>query len=102
VLGLRGSRSVSDETMRHYLGLGRDPRTLSRLREIEAPALVIAAEHDLMTPPEYGLEVAEALADAEFQLLRGERASHLFHYEMGEETNAHIVRFLRSTAPSPS
>jgi pimeloyl-ACP methyl ester carboxylesterase len=99
-LGLRGSRAVADETMRHYLELIRDPDRLERLRTLHVPALVIAAERDLMTPPEYGREVAQTLPQAEFQLLTGERAAHLFHYEMGEETNEHILRFLRSL-PGP-
>ncbi|MDA8346722.1 MAG: alpha/beta hydrolase [Thermaerobacter sp.] len=102
-LGLRGSRAVTDETMRHYLELARDPDRLPRLKSLQIPALVVAGERDLMTPPEYGLEVAQALPQAEFQLLRGERASHLFHYELGEETNGHIVRFLRSLpGPGPN
>ncbi len=101
-LGLRGSRAVADETMRHYLELTRDPDRLERLRSLRVPALVIAAERDLMTPPEYGREVAQALPQAEFQLLTGERAAHLFHYEMAEETNEQILRFLRSlTGPGP-
>lgn len=102
-LGLRGSRAVSDETMRHYLELARDPDRLVRLAALQVPALVVAGERDLMTPPEYGHEVAQALPHAEFQLLRGERASHLFHYELGEETNGLIVRFLRSLpGPGPN
>ncbi len=102
-LGLRASRAVEDETMRHYLSLVRDPDRLDRLRGLDIPALVIAGEHDLMTPPEYGAEVAQALPQAEFQLLRGERAAHLFHYELGEETNGHIVRFLRALkGPGPN
>lgn len=97
-LGLRGSRAVTDDTMRHYLELSRDPDRLERLRSLRLPALVVAGERDLMTPPEYGREVAEAIPYAQFVLLEGERASHLFHYELGEETNARILSFLQPSA----
>ncbi len=97
-LGLRGSRSVSDETMAHYLSLARDTDRLSRLAHLRLPCLVLGGERDLMTPWEYGKEVADAIPGARFRLLEGQRSSHLFHYELGEETNREILNFLRSAA----
>jgi pimeloyl-ACP methyl ester carboxylesterase len=99
-LGLRGSRAVSDQTMTHYLSLARQPDRLERLRELQLPCLVLSGERDLMTPWEYGQEVAAAIPGAQFHLLRGPRSSHLFHYELGEETNREILNFLASVAPA--
>lgn len=93
-LGLRGSRAVSDRTMAHYLGLARDRDRLARLGTLRLPCLVLAGERDLMTPWEYGKEVADAIPGAQFHLLQGPQSSHLFHYELGEETNAAILNFL--------
>ncbi len=97
-LGLRGSRAVSDATMATYLSLARAANRLERLAELRLPCLVLAGEQDLMTPWEYGKEVADAIPGAHFHLLKGPRSSHLFHYELGEETNREILSFLASFA----
>lgn len=93
-LGFRGNRLVSEEVLQHYLSIGRDLDRLPRLRSLDLPCLVISGQRDLMTPPEYGQEVADAIPGARHVLLEGPRSAHLFHYEMGAETNAHIIRFL--------
>lgn len=95
-LGFRGNRLVDDQTLFHYLSIGRDQDRLERLRGLRVPCLAISGSRDLMTPPEYGREVAEAIAGARFVLLEGPRAAHLFHYEMGDETNREILGFLAS------
>ena len=97
-LGLRGSRAVSDQTMAHYLALARQSDRLPHLRGLRLPCLVLAGERDLMTPWEYGKEVADAIPGARFHLLQGPRSSHLFHYELGEETNQEILNFLTAVA----
>ncbi len=97
-LGLRGSRAVSDETMSRYLSLARDADRLPRLGRLGMPCLVLAGERDLMTPWEYGKEVADAIPGARFHLLQGPQSSHLFHYELGEETNREILDFLQTVA----
>lgn len=95
-LGLRGSRAVSDQTMSHYLALAQGTDRLARLSALRLPCLVLGGERDLMTPWEYGKEVADAIPGASFHLLQGPRSSHLFHYELGQETNQEIVNFLRA------
>ena len=94
-LGLRGSRAVSDETMAHYLALAQGRDRLPQLRHLQVPCLVLGGERDLMTPWEYGQEVAQAIPGARFVRIDGEHASHLFHYELGERTNREILAFLR-------
>jgi len=95
-LGLRGSRAVSDQTMSRYLSLARDTDRLERLGRLRLPCLVLAGERDLMTPWDYGKEVADAVPGARFHLLHGPLSSHLFHYELGEETNREILQFLQT------
>ncbi len=99
-LGLRGSQAVSDETMARYLELARDTDRLQRLAGLRLPCLVLGGERDLMTPWDYGKEVADAIPDARFHLLEGPRSSHLFHYELAEETNREILNFLHRVATS--
>lgn len=90
----RRTRLVGEESLQHYVGMGRDRDRLPRLRTLQLPCLVIAGSRDLMTPPDYSREVADVIDGARFVLLDDPRAAHLFHYEMGEETNREILQFL--------
>jgi pimeloyl-ACP methyl ester carboxylesterase len=62
----------------------------ARLAAVRAPTLVATGENDIQVRPDYGREVAAAIAGARFHLFRGPRASHCACLEMPDE-------FLRET-----
>jgi 3-oxoadipate enol-lactonase len=68
--------------------------TLGRLSGIQAPTLVVGGEQDLLTPPWILQEVASAIPGAEFQLFRGDGASHLLPLERPTEFNQLVANFL--------
>ena len=45
---------------------------LDRLPQVAAPTLVLAGEVDILTPPRFGHEVAEAIPGARFEVMPGE------------------------------
>jgi 3-oxoadipate enol-lactonase len=67
---------------------------LDRLRGVQAPTLVVGGEQDLLTPPWIVEEVARAIPGAEFQMLRGDGASHLLPLERPDEFNQLVANFL--------
>ena len=71
---------------------------LDRLDQITAPTLVIAAEHDLLTPPGQGRAVADRIAGARFELLTGPGASHAVLLERPDEFTALVLDFLTAVA----
>lgn len=62
------------------------------LHTLHLPAMVIAAEHDQVTPPAVAEYTASALPDAEFLMVRG--GSHSTLIEMPELINLAVERFL--------
>jgi pimeloyl-ACP methyl ester carboxylesterase len=68
--------------------------TLSRLGAITAPALVIAGEQDLITPPCLGRVVADSLPAGRFHLLTGPGSSHGALLERAEEFLPLVLEFL--------
>lgn len=67
---------------------------LARLGGITAPTLVIVGEQDLLTPPWIAREVANAIPNARFELIRGDGASHVVPLERPEEFNQLVTEFL--------
>jgi pimeloyl-ACP methyl ester carboxylesterase len=67
---------------------------LDRLPGITAPTLVVVGEQDLLTPPWIAREVAEAIAGARFQVIRGNGSSHLLPIERPEDFNRLVMNFL--------
>ncbi|MFD5340743.1 alpha/beta fold hydrolase [Streptomyces hawaiiensis] len=67
--------------------------TLDRLGDITAPALVLAGELDLATPPRLGREVAEGIPGAVFEVLPGE--AHQPFQEVPEVFNTRVTAFWR-------
>jgi 3-oxoadipate enol-lactonase len=67
---------------------------LDRLSGIQAPTLVVGGEQDLLTPPWILHEVASAIPGAEFQMFRGDGASHLLPLERPTEFNQLVANFL--------
>lgn len=93
-----GRRAPEKASLLAHLGAGRDHDTASRLPALDLPSLVLTGERDLMIPPSYGEETAAILPRARHVRLAGERASHLFHWEMEEEVRAAVSAFVDSLA----
>ena len=68
---------------------------MDRLREIQAPTLVLAGRHDFLFPPEHQAILADRLPNAELVLI--ERAGHNPHMEQPADVIEAIKRFLLST-----
>ena len=71
---------------------------LDRLSGIQAPTLVVGGEQDLLTPPWILQEVAAAIPGAEFQMVRGDGASHLLPLERPAEFNQLVASFLSAAS----
>jgi len=81
------------EAMQRAIDAFRDHDLLDRLPEIKAPTLVIAGEHDLVSPPVLGRQVAEAIPGARFELMVGE--AYQPFQEVPERFNALVDAFWR-------
>ena len=81
------------EAMQRAIDAFRDHDLLDRLPEIRAPTLVIAGEHDLVSPPSLGRRVAEAIPGARFELMEGE--AHQPFQEVPERYNVLVDAFWR-------
>ena len=70
--------------------LGHD--TADRLSQIAAPTLVLSGELDVILPPRFGRDVAQAIPGARFEVLQGE--AHQPFQEVPDEFNARVQRLL--------
>ena len=66
--------------------------TLSRLGEIQKPALVIGGKDDVFTPSWMAEEVAEAIPNAQLHLY--DNCGHAFHWERIEDFNPFVNQWL--------
>ena len=71
--------------------LGHD--TADRLSQIAAPTLVLSGERDVILPPRFGRDVAQAIPGARFEVLQGE--AHQPFQEVPDEFNARVDAFWR-------
>ena len=69
------------------------PNTLSHLKSMSVPALVVATDEDVYAPPSVMRAFAEAIPGAEFVVIEG--AGHSAYWEKPEEWNRAVVDFLR-------
>ena len=90
---------VHAATWRHALQAMRGFDRRSALNQIAAPALLVAGEHDRVTPPDTLQSMAQAMADASALTLPG--AGHLPHLEQPDAFDEMLVSFLRTTRPKP-
>lgn len=67
---------------------------LDRLEQITVPALVIAAESDLLTPAARGRAVADRIPGSRYELLTGQGASHAVPLERPDDVTGLVVDFL--------
>ncbi|MEM5341912.1 3-oxoadipate enol-lactonase [Paraburkholderia azotifigens] len=70
----------------------RDFDARSRLKEIALPTLAVAGRHDAGTPPAATQEIANAIRDAQFELLD---AAHLAPIEQSQRFTALLESFLQ-------
>jgi pimeloyl-ACP methyl ester carboxylesterase len=73
-------------------GMAARPDVTSLLPTINVPTLVLAGEHDALSPPAEMREIAGAIPDAEFVVIP--RAGHMTTMEEPEAVNAALVRFI--------
>ncbi|GAA4558880.1 alpha/beta fold hydrolase [Streptomyces collinus] len=83
----------SAEAFQRQLAAFAGHDTLDRLGGISAPALVLAGELDLATPPRLGRTVADRIPGAVFEVLPGE--AHQPFQEVPEVFNARVGAFWR-------
>ena len=69
--------------------------TLDRLNQVTAPTIVIAGEQDRLTPPWICKEVADAIPNAEYELIIGEGSSHVLPLERPDDFNQVVLSFLQ-------
>ena len=67
---------------------------LDRLDGIKAPTLVIVGEQDLLTPPWVAREVAGGIPGARFEMVTGDRSSHVVPLERPDDFNQLVANFL--------
>ena len=99
-----GLRERSAETMRTcgQAVVSRDFQTChefdirSRLEEIDVPTLVVAGEHDKLTPPGYQEQLAEGIPGAQFVSIP--EAGHLPQCERPGAFNEAVASFLDSVS----
>ena len=68
--------------------------SLDRLGGVAAPTLVLTGEHDIVTPPRHGRQVAERIPGARFELMTGTGASHGLMFERTEDFLRTALTFL--------
>lgn len=66
------------------------------LPSVNAPTLVLSAEHDPSTPPEHGRRIASLIPGARFELVSN--AAHLASVEQAEVITALLLRFLSASS----
>ena len=85
---------TSIETMQRQVDAFRAHDAHDRLPDIEAPALVLAGELDILAPPRMGRIVAERIPNATFELMPGE--AHQPFQESPDDFNTRVDEFWRS------
>jgi pimeloyl-ACP methyl ester carboxylesterase len=108
-IDLAGFRDMAEEWTRLHLGVYADIFTAlgehdasDLLERVRVPALVIAGGADRFTPPGLSERMAEALPDAELEIVPG--ATHFGLLEFPQAITARVDRFLHERlgfAPAP-
>jgi pimeloyl-ACP methyl ester carboxylesterase len=65
-----------------------------RLGGVTVPTLALTGEHDIVTPPRHGRQVAEHIPGARFELMTGTGASHGVMFERTEDFLRTVLTFL--------
>lgn len=78
-------------------GAVRDMDQRESIGAISAPTLVIAGTHDMATPPEDGMALANAIPGCAYVELD---AAHLSNLEQATQFTAHLLQFLTQSEPN--
>lgn len=81
------------EVLRAQHRLERMENRLDAYRGIRTPCMVVAFADDMLTPPDLGREVAEAIDGCRYELV--ERCGHYGYLERPDAVNALLIDFLR-------
>jgi pimeloyl-ACP methyl ester carboxylesterase len=68
--------------------------SLDRVGAITAPAVALTGEHDIVTPPRHGRQVAERIPGATFELMTGTGSSHGLMFERTDDFLRTVLPFL--------
>lgn len=68
---------------------------LNRLGQVKAPTIVISGEQDRLTPPWICREVADAIPNAKYLLVKGDGSSHVLPLERPDDFNRAVLAFLQ-------
>lgn len=93
ILGVVGAMPLmAADAYSHQIGAILEHDTLSRLRAVRAPTLVLAAAEDVLTPLMLSREIADAIPGARLQVLP--QGNHAVQIEDPEAFNEAVLRFL--------
>lgn len=87
---------ANPDAVRALISSGKGYDIRDHLKSVQAPALVLVGEEDVLTPPWYAREVAAALPDA--QLVVVPQAGHAITLEQADIFNALVLTFLQKHA----
>jgi pimeloyl-ACP methyl ester carboxylesterase len=85
------ARSRAASAMYLWEPYAHNPKLRRRLRRIDVPALVLWGESDGLVTPAYGRAFADAIPNAEFQLIRA--AGHVPQLEQPQALADHVNQF---------
>ena len=69
------------------------------LQAIACPALLLVGDADALTPPEHSQEMAEAMPQAQCQVLTG--CGHMLTWEAADDVNQALRRWLQNLPALP-
>ncbi len=75
-----------------FFRLRNDEKITDRLHEIKCPALVIAADEDMIKPVKFSQIIADGIPDSRLEVLHG--AGHALLHEKGEELVSMVKEFI--------
>ena len=90
---------VHAATWRRALGAMQGFDRRAALGHIAAPSLLVAGEHDRVTPPDTLASMAQAIPGAQLLSLPG--AGHLPHLEQPDAFDEALINFLRTARRKP-
>jgi pimeloyl-ACP methyl ester carboxylesterase len=90
MMNASSARAVADGAR----GLAERAESFSTLPTISVPTLVIVGEHDVLTPPEDSLRIAEGVPNA--RLVSIDQAGHMSNLENPDAFNAALLEFVKA------
>jgi pimeloyl-ACP methyl ester carboxylesterase len=95
IVKLREANFVPEQVYLHQLQAAMAFDASARVREINAPTLVITGDADIIVPFENSRNLASRIPQAELRVISG--GSHTFFIEKAEEFNQALFEFIVKT-----